>query len=144
MVSMKRYEILEHTADIRVRIFAKKKEDLFVNSAICLFGILTDKKTDAKKIRHIELNAAKLDDLLIFWLNELISVFYSYKFLPVDCTVSIDDSPDMKKLVAKIVGSDFDPYDSKNVKAEVKAATYHNLKIEEDRNGFIAEIIFDV
>ncbi|MCK9614967.1 MAG: archease [Candidatus Omnitrophica bacterium] len=141
---MKKYEILEHTADIRARIFSKTQEDLFVNSAICLFELLTDKKLKADKIKSVELEASKLEDLLILWLNELISIFYADKFFPVEYKISIKEFSGTKKLFAEIKGQDFNPYDSKSIKSEIKAATYHNLKIEEDRNGFIAEIIFDV
>lgn len=141
---MEKYEILEHTADVRVKIFAKKQEDLFVNSAICLFDLLTDKKLKAKKTKHLELSAAKLEDLFIFWLNELISIFYSYKFLPIEYKVSIKELSGIKKLFAEIKGQDFNPYDSKSIKAEIKAATYHNLRIKKDKNGFTAEVIFDV
>lgn len=141
---MKKYEILEHTADIRVKIFGKKHEDLFTNSAICLFELLTAKKLKARKIKQIELSAATLEDLFIFWLNELISIFYTYKFLPVEYKVSIKELSGIKKLVARIRGNDFNPYDSKNVKLEIKAATYHNLKINKDKKGTTAEVIFDV
>ena len=141
---MKKYEILEHTADIRVKIFANNQEDLFKNSAICLFELLTDKKAKAKKTRYVELSAARLEDLFIFWLNELISIFYSYKFLPVHYEVSIDGLSGTKKLVAKISGVDFNPYGNKSVKLEIKAATYHNLKIGKDKKGLTAEVVFDV
>ncbi|MDD4183065.1 MAG: archease [Candidatus Omnitrophica bacterium] len=141
---MKKYEILSHTADIRVKIFGKNQEDLFTNSAICLFELLTDEKVKAQKTRRIELSAARLDDLFVSWLNELISIFYSYKFLPVKYAVSVDSLSGTKKLVATISGADFNPYDNKSIKSEIKAATYHNLKIEKDKKGFMAEIVFDV
>jgi len=141
---MKKYEILSHTADIRVKIFGKKQEDLFTNAAICLFELLTDKKAKAKKTRHIELSATRLEDLFVFWLNELISVFYSYKFLPVEYAISIDDLSGTKKLVARVAGADFNPYGNKSIKLEIKAATYHNLKIDKAKKGFTAEIVFDV
>jgi len=141
---MKKYEILEHTADIRVKIFADNQEELFKNSAICLFELLTDTKIEAKKTKTIELSAPKLEDLLIFWLNELLSVFYSNKFLPGEYQVSIKEAAGKKTITAEIKGQDFNPYGDKGVKSEIKAATYHNLKINKDKNGFTAEVIFDV
>jgi len=141
---MKRYEVLEHTADIRVRVFAESEEDLFENSAVCLFELLTDSKVKAQKTRKIELNAASLEDLLILWLNELISVFYSYKFLPVEYKIAIEEVSGAKKLTASIAGAEFNPYADKGIKSEVKAATYHNLKINNDKTKITAEIIFDV
>lgn len=141
---MKKYEILEHTADIRVKIFANNQKDLFKNSAICLFELLTDKKAKAKKTRYVELSATRIEDLFIFWLNELISIFYSYRFLPVKYAISVDNLSGTKKLAAKISGVDFNPYGNKSVKLEIKAATYHNLKIGKDKKGLTAEVVFDV
>jgi SHS2 domain-containing protein len=141
---MKRYEVLEHTADIRVKIFAESEKDLFENSAVCLFELLTDNKAEAQKTRKIELTAANLEDLLILWLNELISVFYSYKFLPAEYKILVEEISGAKKLTASIIGAEFNPYADKNIKSEVKAATYHNLKINKDKAKITAEIIFDV
>ena len=50
---------------------------------------------------------------------------------------------DPYKLEALLKGSEYDPYINE-VKTEVKAATYHNLKIEKTPGGYKAEVIFDV
>jgi SHS2 domain-containing protein len=140
---MKNYEIIEHTADIRVRIYGKTIKGLFKNAALALFHLIVDYKPKSKKETEIKLEAQSYEELLINWLNELISAFYAYKFLPANLKISIKENKDYFSLDAKIKGEDFNPYENKIIKAEVKAATYHNLKIEKN-NGFSAEIIFDV
>ena len=141
---MKNCKILSHTADIRVNVSAKTVEKLFVSAASCLFELLTDTKAKPKITREIQLEAQNLEELLVFWLNELISIFYSFKFLPCSCKVTIEDSEELKVLKAEIKGVDFDPYNNKHMKLEIKAATYHNLKIEKNKKGFEVQIIFDV
>jgi SHS2 domain-containing protein len=42
-----------------------------------------------------------------------------------------------------LLGKHFVP-SKENIKMEIKAATYHNLKIEKIPKGFKTEIIFDV
>lgn len=141
---MKNCKVLSHTADIRVSINAPTIEKLFTNASRCLFELLTDERAKPKIIRQVQLEAQTLEDLLVFWLNELISVFYSFKFLPLQYKVKIEDSGDIKVLTAEIKGVDFNPYNNKHMKLEIKAATYHDLKIEKDKKGFVAEVIFDV
>jgi SHS2 domain-containing protein len=143
-VFMKNCKILSHTADIRVDITAQTIEKLFINAASCLFGLLTDIKIKPKITREVQLEAQNLEELLVFWLNELVSVFYSFKFLPCSYKIIIEDSEGLKVLKAKIKGADFDPYNNKHMKLEIKAATYHNLKIEKNKKSFEAQVIFDV
>lgn len=141
---MKNCKVLSHTADIRVSISARTVEKLFTNSSSCLFELLTDTKAKPKITREIQLEAQDLEELLVFWLNELISIFYSFKFLPLQYKIKINDLANLKILQAKIEGIDFDPYNNKHIKLEIKAATYHNLKIEKNKKGFEAQVIFDV
>jgi len=139
----KEFEFFEHTADIGVRVYAQNIEELFENSAKALFSLITENKELLPNLeREITLEAENLEELLVNWLNELISVFFTYKFLPRSYNIKIREK-DPCSLEAFLKGSDYDPYINE-VKTEVKAATYHNLKIEKDSSGFRTEIIFDV
>jgi SHS2 domain-containing protein len=141
---MKNYEILEHTADVRLRVYGKSLKDLFKNSALALFGLIIEYKPKPKKETEIKLEAQNQEELLVSWLNELISVFYTYKFLPANFKINIEDKGQFIALDAKIKGEDFNPYDNKKINMEIKAATYYNLKIEKIKDGFRAEVVFDV
>jgi len=79
----------------------------------------------------------------VTWLNELISLFFAYKFLPADYSVAIEQKPGLNILKVRMLGENFDPYDNK-IKMEIKAATYHDLKVEKTDEGYVAEVIFDV
>jgi len=139
---MERFEIIEHTADVRVRVYGENIEELFKNAAYALFSLITNYEVEENKEKKINLEADTLEDLLVNWLNELISIFFAYKFLPKSYNVSIKEgAPNM--LESSIRGGDFSPYEKK-IDLEIKAATYHNLKIERDKDILKAEIIFDV
>lgn len=140
---MKKYEFIEHTADIGLRVYGKTLEALFKNAAVALFSLLAQCRSSKSRERIIELTAATEEDLFVNWLNELISIFYTYKFLPCAYNILIEDSQKTKILTANIKGQIFSPYKNK-VGMEIKAATYHNLKIERNRRGYKAEVIFDV
>lgn len=138
---MKRYEIIEHTADIGLRVFGHSQKDLFHNAALACFEQITDlNKVEKKKTISIELEAPDKTELFISWLRELIyqsdarKMFFSYF-----------DIMQIDELHLRGVASG-EPMDlnKHTIKAEVKAVTYHQLKIE-NKNGFwTAEVILDV
>jgi len=140
---MKKFELIEHTADVGVRVYAKDLKELFKNSAQALISLLVNEKKENGKEKTVKLEAESWEDLLVSWLNELISLFFAEKFLFCSCDLEINENKSSKTLEAKIKGIDFDPYRNK-INMEIKAATYHNLKIKKKESGLEVDIIFDI
>ncbi len=138
---MKQYDIVEHTADIGVRAYGKTLQELFVNAARGLFDIIADleglKTSTSIKIK---LEAPNAEELLIAWLDELIYNFYTKNIIFSEFKIS--DLTD-KSIKAEAFGRHIGNKKSR-LKAEVKAATYHGLKIEEKNKRYEVQIIFDV
>ena len=139
---MSNYELIEHTADIGIRVKGKDLKELFTNAALAMFALLADENTCKKnlptEIFLIKQEAADLEELFINWLNELLSlssaegkIFSKFKFKILD----------KNTLEAEASGSRIEGY---KVKTEIKAATYHALKLEQAKTGWQAEVIFDV
>ena len=143
LFEMKKYEFLEHTADIRVRVLGTTITELFQNAAEALFSILVNHA--AKKNTHIsiELKASSYEELLVNWLNELLSRFYADKFLSAGYPVVIENSQNDYILRAKLEGEIID-FSEHAIKDEVKAATYHGLSITKHADRLSAEVVFDV
>jgi len=137
------FEFIEHTADVGVRVYGESLEALFVNSARVLFGLILDYKPKPEIEERVVVEAEDFEELLVTWLNELISLFFAYQFLPVDYSITIEDEEGAKVLKSTIKGSNFNPYENK-LNMEIKAATYHDLKVEKSDSGWVAEIIFDI
>ena len=95
-----------------------------------------------KNERHIHIKAEIMEDLLISWLNELISVFYTYHFLPKDYNIEIKD--ESKKALRGTIKGDRIDFNQSKITTEVKSAAYHNVKIKKNNKGFETIIIFDV
>ena len=140
---MEEFEFIEHTADLGLRVYGKTSEDLFKNYATTLFSILTDYQPQKTISKKITLQAQSLAELLVDWLNELLSVFSADGFLPKEYNLKISDDKGGKILQAEIKGEEFD-FENNELKREIKAATYHDLKVEENDSGYVAEVIFDV
>lgn len=140
---MKRYEMFEHTADIGIRAFGKDMNELFANAAYGLFNQLADlSQVTCAHEENIWLEANNLEELLIDWLNELLYLFSVKKCIFRQFSLRLQDD---KKLTAVVKGIKADsPVFHKYIKSEVKAATYHGLRIEHKGNLYVAEVIFDV
>jgi len=138
------YEIIEHTADIGIRVKADNLDGLFKNAALAMFEIIaekrpqtTDHRPQAKNLT-LKQKAENVEELFINWLNELLSlsatrelIFYDFKMNKLDRGV----------LEAVAIGEDIKDY---KINTEIKAATYHELKIEDIESGWQVEVIFDV
>ncbi len=190
---LKNYELIEHTADIGIRVKGKDLNDLFKNSASAMFDIIAEKKespvikqtkmeptwaisfrgsygrnTQAatthphskgsrslrarkdftkKKLRvlnfrprsiKIEQKADNLEELLVNWLNELLSLSATKELIFSKFRIN---KIDKNTLQAVVIGEDIKNY---RVNTEVKAATYHELRIGQVEGGWQAEVIFDV
>ncbi len=136
----KNYELIEHTADVGIRVKADDLKELFKNAALAMFDIIAVRyqvRSDTKEIK-IEQNAVSLDELFINWLNELLSLSSAKEIIFSDFKISeIDD----KHINVVAMASSSKNY---KVNVEIKAATYHQLKIEKLKEGWQAEVIFDV
>jgi len=137
------FEFIEHTADLGLRVIGKTSEDLFKNYAVILFSLLTDYQPKKIINKKITLHAQSLAELLVDWLNELLSIFFADNFLPKEYNLEISDDKGGKVLQAEIEGEEFD-FENNQLKREIKAATYHDLKVEENDRGYVGEVIFDV
>ena len=138
---MKNYELIEHTADVGIRVKGDDLEGLFENAALAMFDIIAEKKNLESKNKEkikIKQKADNIDELFVNWLNELLSlsatkekIFCEFKFRNLD----------ERNLEAEVYGCDIKEY---KINTEIKAATYHELKLEKTGSGWQAEVIFDV
>ena len=138
---MKHYELIDHTADVGIRAFGKTLEELFRNAAIGMFEIIADLDTvGTGEIKEISLSAETVEDLYLLWHQELL--FRS----AVDGVVYkefIFQEISKRQLLATIHGEKFNP-GKQGLKKEIKAATYHALKVQKTKEGWVGEVIFDV
>lgn len=135
------YELFEHTADMGLRVRARDLESLFREAAEGLFSIMVEDKPRGERSREhaFELQADNRDDLFFDWLNELLYTFHTERELLRDFEVAIDGM----RLKATARGSPIDLAVSDHLR-EVKAITYHGLKVEQTTAGWLAEVVVDI
>lgn len=139
------FRMLEHTADLRVRIYGRNLPDLFRNALRALADILTDsKKIRTKSCRKIRISADEPVLLLVHLLREALFLFDTRRFLPR--RLQFERRPNLLKdkvLEAELWGEMFHPK-RHSLKTEVKAVTYHGLKVVKQKGRWTAEVVFDV
>ncbi len=136
----KRFEVIEHTADVGIAAYGADLKEAFANAAYALFSLMTDIESVGDGVRHdVEVAADNREELLVAWLNELI-----YLFEVNDVLFSRFDVGELSdtRLKAACYGEHIDPRRHK-MKAGVKAATYHMLKVEEG-DGCRVQVLFDI
>ncbi|MDB4349622.1 archease [Omnitrophica bacterium] len=138
---MKPYDIVEHTADIGIRAYGETLGELFVNAARGLFDIIAD--LEGLKVStsiKIKLEAANAEELLVAWLDELIYNFYTKNIIFSEFKINdLSETEISAEAFGRHIGNK-----KSRLKTEVKAATYHGLKIEEKNKRYEVQIIFDV
>lgn len=138
---MKRYELIDHTADIGLRAYGKDLKQLFANAAYGMFEILADlKNVRAKETQKIEMKAPNIEELFLSWLSELL---YQYNSKELIFKEFLIDKLDERSISAQARGEGLD-LKRHRLKTEIKAVTYHELKVRKVKDIWQAEVIFDV
>ncbi len=136
----KKFEFLEHTADIKFRAFGKTLEEVFENSALALFNVLYGKKIKEKKSYKIKAKGRDFESLLYSFLEEFVVLFDSKNFLPYKIKkLKLDEKK--FEIEAEVVGDDIKNY---NADVHVKAITYHNMFVKKAKDGWEAQVVVDV
>lgn len=138
---MKKYRFIDHTGDLGVEIFGENLFALFRHAGEAFTEIITDPDTiQPADSKHISLNADRVEDLLVHWLNEFIFMFDAKGLL---ISVFDIDSVDARHIDATVRGEIYDKA-RHEIKTTVKSATYHQLKVARENHTWKAQVIFDL
>jgi SHS2 domain-containing protein len=135
------FETFDHTADLGLRIRAPDLDTLFEEAARALFATIVEDLNSVQP-RHqakVQLTDEKLDYLLFDWLKELLYRFDSEQMAFGRFEVKVSSTG--------ISGTAWgEPLDSARhtLLHEVKAITYHGLRVEQTADGWLAEVIVDI
>ncbi|MBI4333291.1 MAG: archease [Chloroflexi bacterium] len=135
----KRFDLIEHTADIGIVAYGRDLRETFANAAYGLFSIIAELDTVGETVSYpVEVAADDIEGLLFEWLNELIYVFDAKQLVLKRFDITELDDHHLK---ADCYGEKYDPQ-KHHLKMGVKAATYHMLEVDREKNQ--AQVIFDV
>lgn len=135
---MKKFELLEHTGDIKIRVYGTTLEELFSNAVYGMFASISPHQKSDKKVEHVfTVQADSLEILLINFLSECLylSDIHNEAYDAAQFTQLIHTNAQGTLYGYPISGFE---------RVEIKAVTYHDTKIEQINDIWQATIVFDI
>lgn len=134
---MKKYEILEHKADLKIRAFGKNKEELFLNMLLAMTENQRPEILPEKVKREIKISSPDLSSLLVDFLSEVLYLTQVNKevYSEVNFKKFIDT-----EIEAELLGQKVESFGE-----DIKAVTYHGLDVHQEKDGtWQATVLFDI
>ncbi len=158
------FELTEHTADVGVRAWGPRREDVFAQAARGMLSLVCEPATVTARERYVvEVEAFDESLLLAAWLNELLylvearRVVFSGEF-EIEVLEEAaggegagggggdgGDGGEGVQVILRALAAG-EPYDSARheLRAAVKAATLHRLSLHEVPGGWEGRVLLDV
>ena len=138
---MKKYKLIDHTADLGIEVYGKDLKELFQNAAEALFEIICDLSNVSESMeKKISVDGEGLEQLMVVWLGELLYIHdmegVLFKRFEIE---EIGDA----KVNATAYGEEFSE-DRHTIKTEIKAVTYHQIQVRQEKGKWLSRIIFDL
>jgi SHS2 domain-containing protein len=135
---VKRFEELDHTADVGIRAYGGTLDELFVNAAVGMFSLITDLET-VKAVGEYAVKVSSRDpeSLLVDFLSELLFVHETQKLLFSEFDAKVADLAVDARARGERIDRARHP-----LHMNVKAVTYHGIRV--DPAGGVAQVIFDI
>ena len=133
------YELVDHTADIGVKLWGPTPEEVFEQAALAMFSLVCDPLyVDELETVEVKLEAEAMDLLLAAWLNELLYVFETRKLVLTQFDI---EELGEHTLRARVSG---EPLGRHILCGGVKAATLHELSLQRREQGWEGFVLLDV
>jgi SHS2 domain-containing protein len=141
------WEIYDHTADLGLRASGRTIQEAFSEIAVAMFSYIADiEKFPCETKIDIKCDGDTLEDLLVDFLNKLLteSAIEGIVFSHFDITEIDERGKKGVTLKAKACGAKINSQNKVFLLHEVKAATYHDLKVQKRLAQTMVQCVVDV
>ena len=129
------YEVLHHTADIRLRVTGSTLEELFADA---LRGLMAVMATGAGSPLNesVDVESVDVTALLVDFLNEALVRAHVHRRVYTGASfASLSDT----RLAATLTSVPAEEFDE-----DVKAVTYHEAEVRRDGGGWTTMLVLDI
>jgi protein archease len=134
------YETFAHEADIGIRGRGSTPEEAFAQAAAAMYSVMVDiARVEEKEFRGVNVAADDREQLLVEWLNGLLTVSDIERMVFARFEVRIEGN----RLAGTAWGEPLDRT-KHDPKVEVKGATYHLLQVDREGDHYVAQCVVDV
>lgn len=143
------FEILPHTADIKIRVYGKTKKELFRNSLIGMFQVIGPRASGCQvennrlicselpEKHDIDITSPDQEALLVDFLSESLYLSDVYNQAYLDVQIHLLEETHIQATLYGVIVTGFEV-------VEIKAVTYHDLKIFQYDGMWQTDIVFDI
>lgn len=137
---MKKWEVFSHDADIGIRGIGSSLSEAFEMAGMAITGVVTTPDTVPCEISiPLQIEENDLDMLFFEWVNQIIYVMDTKKMLFSKFEVNLQGNT----LEAQIYGQEVAKMQG-DFAVEIKGATFTELKVANEGNGWVAQCIVDI
>ena len=140
-----KWKEIEHTADVGIIAYGESFEEMFKNAAYGMLNIsYGNLSIDSDLSLKVFVEENNEFNLLVSWLSEINYLTVVNDFIAHEIkSIQIEHTPELWKLNAELNGTQAANFlDFFNT--EIKAVTYHQLKIEKKKGHYECQVIFDI
>ena len=138
---IKHCRTFEHTADVGLEARADTLAELFEAMGEGLAEVICPRcEVKRQKTLQIRVASENVESLLVDFLSEILRLFNLEKFLVA--RVSVERIDEMS-VAAKVGGEPYEPA-RHELGDEIKAVTYHQLKVAREGDKWTGRVILDV
>jgi SHS2 domain-containing protein len=133
------FEIIPHTADVRLRVVAATLEELFTDAMRGMYAILRANLPDdgePVKVSFTIDEAVDTTDMLIDFLNDVLHRAHTYREVYIDWDFLRLDATSLDVTLFGLAPASFEE--------DVKAVTYHEADVRRDEGGWTTMLVFDI
>ncbi len=137
------YTLIDHTADLGMRVYGNSPEQLFENAALAVADLLVSgAAAPGRLVESVPVSAEGDDpaDLMVRWLGEILYLFQGESLIVTKVRVHGLEAGSVQGTAEAVR---FDP-ERHEVLNDIKAVTYHQIEVLQRDGRWEAQVIFDV
>lgn len=136
------YQFFDHAADVGLEMRSPTLSGLFSTAALALLSWIGPVPEGDKLFKtRVEVIGDSLEELLVRWLQEILYLFYQrHAYITGMGACDIENN---YRITANVIYKVWDESCRQDYQ-EVKAVTYHQLKIWQNDAGWLARVIIDI
>ncbi len=135
------YTLLDHTADLKIRVTGDDPADLFKNAGLALFELIVKPdRLQPQEVVALDVTGDDPADLMVNFLRELLYLWTGTEKLIATITILHISNTAVSARVA------IHPYvpQRHEILHEIKAVTYHQIDVSRTPDGWQATVVFDI
>lgn len=142
---VKKFEYLDHTADVQIHSWGDELSEAFEQSAMGMFNYMTDiNGVVPRSQREISVEADDLQSLLYKYLDELLFLMSCDPYYIPREVKNTEFDEDKFRIKAVAYGEDFDHKKHGGQGTEIKAITYSAMEISVRKELVDVFVIVDI